>query len=144
MRNTALHLAVDERGIHHVAAVIHADIFDQCHFAGVHIHINDRDVGSKRKREVGRIEDARELQAGLHAIGQLVAVVGFAGHCGERHRFTWCALHLNRAFHQFYVVERNLQEVGADFQRLFANVFHRQLERAATKSERAAPAGAVV
>ena len=80
LRDTAMHLALDDHRVDDVAEIVGGDELDNLGRSGLRIDLDLTDVAAGREGEIGRIVKGAFLQSRLHAGRQVVGGIG-----GERH-----------------------------------------------------------
>src|SRR5205085_1651299 len=79
LSHATMHLAIDNHGVDHIAAVIHGDVPVEGDFACFGVYVYLRDVHAIGVGEVHGVEEGNLVEAGLQALGEVVPGVGGVG-----------------------------------------------------------------
>ncbi len=72
LRDTAVHLALDDGRVDRLAAVVDRNVLQDVRHPRFGIDLDRTEVSSRREREVGRVEDVGFLEPGLGSLRQVV------------------------------------------------------------------------
>ncbi len=109
---------------------------------GVLIHLDHAGMRAEGEAEVGRIVEARRLEARLEAIGILVRHVGGEGDLAEGDLLVGRAFHHELACDIFHVLGVRFEQMRGDQLALLFDLVHGHDERGAAHGGRAAAVGA--
>ena len=142
LHDAAVHLALDDHRVDHVAAVVDRRVALDRDLARLAVDLDLGDVRAEREREVGRVVERRRLEVRLDARGHRVPGPGGEGQLLDRLGALGRALDLPLARRPLEVVGRALEQVRGDQARLVAHLLARQLQRRAADRQRARAVGA--
>src|SRR5437773_4433741 len=140
--DAAVDHAVDDHRVDDPADIVHGDVLQNRHGARLRVHLDHGHVGAEREREVDRIVERRRLEAGLHALGDVVREVGHQRHLAPRLLLVGRPLHRPRAALEDEVLLSGLEEVRGDLAALLLDLVETLHDGAAADARRAAAVGA--
>ena len=134
-------LAFDDHRVDQPAEIVGRDEIDEGGLAGAGIDLEFADIGAGREGEVGGIVERGLLQAGLHAVGQVVRGIGGERHHRQRDRLVGAG-DLELAVLDDDVVLGRFELMRGDLLGLGFDLLHRLDDGGAADRERARAVGA--
>ncbi len=113
LRQTAVHLALHDQGVHHVPDIVDAHVLPDAHMAGLGVDLDGAQVGAVREREVVGVVGGLGIEVRFDSVGQVVRSEHRECDVGERNCLLG-ALHLESAPGEFEVVLGTFHQVRGD------------------------------